>query len=54
MARTKTLWIVAVLVIGSRVWSAQDVTGDWQGTLPAGPPGSVRCRRIDRAYRHLC
>ena len=37
MVRTKALWIVALLLMGSRGASAQDLTGDWQGALGAAP-----------------
>lgn len=37
MARLRVLGILALLLAGSRLSSAQDLTGDWQGTLGAAP-----------------
>ena len=34
--KTRMLWIAAVLVLCSRVLSAQDLAGDWQGALATG------------------
>lgn len=34
--KTRMLWIAAVLVLCSRVLSAQDLAGDWQGALASG------------------
>ena len=37
MVRTRAFWIAALLLMSSRMLSAQDLTGDWQGTLGAAP-----------------
>jgi hypothetical protein len=37
MVRTRPFWIAALLLTCSCVVSAQDLTGDWQGTLSVGP-----------------
>ena len=37
MVRTRTIWIAALLLMCGRASSAQDLTGDWQGTLGAAP-----------------
>ena len=37
MSRTRAVWILAALVLCSAGASAQDLSGDWQGTLAAGP-----------------
>ena len=37
MMKTKSLWMGTVLVLCSRVLFAQDLTGDWQGTLGTAP-----------------
>jgi bla regulator protein blaR1 len=37
MVRTRALWIAALFLMSSRLLSAQDLTGDWQGTLGAAP-----------------
>src|SRR3954471_8445796 len=36
MIRMRTLWIAALLVMCSHALIAQDLAGDWQGTLSAG------------------
>ena len=37
MVKTRSLWIAALLLLMcSRVAPAQDLTGDWQGTLSVG------------------
>jgi hypothetical protein len=35
MKTTRSIWIAALLLMCSRVVAAQDLTGDWQGTLSA-------------------
>ena len=47
--RTRTLWIAALLVMGSRVVFAQDLAGDWQGTLATGGPQLRLIVHIDKA-----
>src|SRR3977135_1583521 len=37
MVRTRPLLIAGLLLLCSRVAPAQDLTGDWQGTLSIGP-----------------
>jgi len=37
MVRSRALWIAALVLMSSRMLSAQDLTGDWQGTLGDAP-----------------
>jgi hypothetical protein len=47
--RIKTLWIAAVLVLFSRAVFAQDLAGDWQGSLAIGPQTLRLIVHIDKA-----
>jgi hypothetical protein len=49
MMRTRLLWLGALLLMCSRVASAQDLTGDWQGTLSVGPRQLRLILHIDKA-----
>jgi len=37
MARTRALWIGALILMCSGAAAAQDLTADWQGTVVVGP-----------------
>jgi non-heme chloroperoxidase len=47
--RTRTIWIAAVCVLFSRPLFAQDLAGDWQGTLATGGPQLRLIVHIDKA-----
>jgi pimeloyl-ACP methyl ester carboxylesterase len=49
MIKTRTLWIAALLVMGSRALLAQDLAGDWQGTLATAGPQLRLIVHIDKA-----
>src|SRR4051794_32161616 len=49
MMRTRSLWIGALILMCSRVAPAQDVRGDWQGTLSVGPRQLRLILHVDKA-----
>ncbi|HEX7795023.1 MAG TPA: alpha/beta hydrolase [Vicinamibacterales bacterium] len=46
---TRSLWIATVLLMLSQLVSAQDLKGDWQGTLSVGPRQLRLVLRVDKA-----
>jgi pimeloyl-ACP methyl ester carboxylesterase len=49
IVRTRSIWIAALLVMCSRVVPAQDLAGDWQGTLSLGPRQLRLILHVDKA-----
>src|SRR5690349_21908667 len=50
MKTTRSLWIATLLLMFGQLVSAQDLKGDWQGTLSLGPNRQLRLiLRIDKA-----
>jgi pimeloyl-ACP methyl ester carboxylesterase len=49
MVRTRSLWIGALLLMCSLAAPAQDLTGDWQGTLSLGPRQLRLILHVDKA-----
>jgi non-heme chloroperoxidase len=49
MVRTRSLRIAALLLMCSRLASAQDLKGDWQGTLTVGPRQLRLILHVDKA-----
>jgi pimeloyl-ACP methyl ester carboxylesterase len=47
--RTRTVWLAAIFALCSRASFAQDVAGDWQGTLSVGPQQLRLIVHIDKA-----
>jgi pimeloyl-ACP methyl ester carboxylesterase len=47
--RTRTLWMVAAFVLFTHALFAQDLAGDWQGTLATGGPQLRLIVHIDKA-----
>jgi hypothetical protein len=50
MKTTRSLWIATLPLMFGQLVSAQDLKGDWQGTLSLGPNRQLRLiLRIDKA-----
>src|SRR5262245_57354663 len=49
MVRARAVWILALLVLCSGAVSAQDLAGNWQGTLSVGPRQLRLILRVEKA-----
>jgi len=49
MVTTRSLWLAVLLVMCGRTLFAQDLKGDWQGTLAIGPRQLRLILRVDKA-----
>ena len=49
MMTTRSLWTATLLLMLSQLVSAQDLKGDWQGTLSVGPRQLRLVLRVDKA-----
>src|SRR5262245_30294389 len=49
MITTRSLWVAVLLLMCSRLVPAQDLKGDWQGTLSVGPRQLRLILHVDKA-----